>query len=168
MAWEKVCRRTSSAEISSPDKSSCFPSLATIGTGLVIGSGTALSRGGPASLLISYLAIDTVAFLVMTALGEMSASLPMNRGFGGYATRIVDPTFGYDLPCTGHKKVEACALTDLLPGYNCYFKYIITTPTNLATAGLVIPYWRPGLNVGIWTAVFGLVIISINVSLTPK
>jgi amino acid transporter len=93
-----------------------FSIACAIGTGLVIGSGTALSRGGPASLLISYLVIGTVVFFVMTALGEMAAFLPMNKGFGGYATRIVDPAFGYDFPCTGHEKVEAYAFTDLLPG----------------------------------------------------
>ena len=34
---------------------------------------------------------------VMIALGEMSAYLPHKKGFAGYATRYVDPAFGFAL-----------------------------------------------------------------------
>jgi amino acid transporter len=45
----------------------------------------------------------------------------------------------------------------------------MATPTNLTAAGLVIQYWRPDLNVAIWITIFGVVIVSINVSLpTPR
>lgn len=71
-----------------------FSIACAIGTGLIIGSGSGLSRGGPGSLLIAYSVIGTTVFFVMTALGEMAAFLPMNKGFGGYATRMVDPAFG--------------------------------------------------------------------------
>lgn len=33
----------------------------------------------------------------MVALGEMSAYLPHKKGFPGYATRFVDPAFGFAL-----------------------------------------------------------------------
>lgn len=71
-----------------------FSIACAIGTGLVIGTGGALSRGGPGSLLIAYLLIGCTVFFVMTAIGEMATFLPMNKGFGGYATRMVDPAFG--------------------------------------------------------------------------
>ncbi|CAG9946976.1 unnamed protein product [Clonostachys rosea f. rosea IK726] len=122
-----------------------FSIACAIGTGLVIGSGSALSRGGPGSLLIAYLLIGTTVFFVMTALGEMATFLPMNKGFGGYATRMVDPALGF------------------ATGWNYFFKYIMATPTNLTAAGLVIQYWRPDLNVAIWITIFGVVIVSINV-----
>ncbi|KAK7403504.1 hypothetical protein QQX98_010734 [Neonectria punicea] len=122
-----------------------FSIACAIGTGLVIGSGTALSRGGPGSILIAYLMIGAAVFFVMTALGEMAAFLPMNKGFGGYASRMVDPAFGF------------------ATGWNYYFKYIVATPTNLTAAGLIIQYWRPDLNVAIWITVFGIVIVAVNV-----
>ncbi|TLD31556.1 hypothetical protein PspLS_02204 [Pyricularia sp. CBS 133598] len=122
-----------------------FSIACAIGTGLVIGSGTGLARGGPGSMLIAYIMIGAAVFFVMTALGEMAAFVPMNKGFGGYASRMVDPAFGY------------------ATGWNYFFKYIVATPTNLTAAGLVIRYWRPDLNVGIWIAVFGVCIIAINV-----
>lgn len=65
-----------------------------IGTGLIIGTGTGLVRGGPASLFISYCLIGVVIFFTMTALGEMATMLPMATGFAGYATRFVDPALG--------------------------------------------------------------------------
>lgn len=65
-----------------------------IGTGLIIGTGTGLVRGGPASLLIAYCAVGLVVFFIMTAMGEMATMFPMDKGFGGYATRFVDPALG--------------------------------------------------------------------------
>ncbi|KAF7547907.1 hypothetical protein G7Z17_g7400 [Cylindrodendrum hubeiense] len=122
-----------------------FSIACAIGTGLVIGSGTALSRGGPGSILIAYLMVGATVFFVMTALGEMAAFLPMNKGFGGYASRMVDPAFGF------------------ATGWNYYFKYIIAAPANLTAAGLIIQYWRPDLNVAIWVTIFTIVIVAVNV-----
>lgn len=65
-----------------------------IGTGLIIGSGQGLARGGPASLFIAYIVTGAIIYFVMTAMGEMSAFLPMDQGFSGYAERFVDPALG--------------------------------------------------------------------------
>ncbi|KAJ3523813.1 hypothetical protein NM208_g8688 [Fusarium decemcellulare] len=122
-----------------------FSIACAIGTGLIIGSGSALAKGGPGNLLISYCLIGAAVFFVMTSLGEMAAFVPMNKGFSGYATRMVDPAFGF------------------ATGWNYFIKYIVVTPTNLTAAGLVIQYWRPDLNVAIWVATFGAAIIIINI-----
>lgn len=65
-----------------------------IGTGLIIGSGQGLARGGPASLFIAYIITGAIIYFVMTALGEMAATFPMDQGFNGYAYRFVDPALG--------------------------------------------------------------------------
>lgn len=65
-----------------------------LGTGLIIGTGTGLARGGPGSLFIAYLTTGAAVYWVMAALGEMAAFAPMQRGFNGYAARYVDPAFG--------------------------------------------------------------------------
>ncbi|KAH8646293.1 amino acid permease/ SLC12A domain-containing protein [Xylariales sp. PMI_506] len=121
-----------------------FSIACAIGTGLIVGSGTALATGGPGSLLIAYIIVGVAVFSVMTALGEMAAFLPMKKGFGGYATRMVDPAFGY------------------ATGWNYWFKYITVAPANLTASGLILQYWRPDLNVGIWVAVFAVTVASIN------
>lgn len=116
-----------------------------IGTGLIIGTGTGLSRGGPASLLIAFIITGSLIYFVMTALGEMAAFLPNDQGFNGYASRYVDPALGFAM------------------GWNYFFTYAIVLPNNLTAAGLIIQYWRPDLNVAIWVTVFAVLVISINV-----
>jgi yeast amino acid transporter len=84
-----------------------------IGTGLIIGTGAALVRAGPAGVLISYCLVGIVIYIVMAALGEMSSYLPLPEGFGGCtssehpnllmrkdATRFVDPALGFSLGWT--------------------------------------------------------------------
>jgi yeast amino acid transporter len=117
-----------------------------IGTGLIIGTGSALAQAGPASILISYSMVGLVVYIVMTALGEMATWLPAAGGFSVYATRFVDPALGFSL------------------GYTYWFKYIITTPNQLTAAALVIQYWCPPerVNPGVFIAVFLVTIIAIN------
>ncbi|KAK5113031.1 hypothetical protein LTR85_011053 [Meristemomyces frigidus] len=117
-----------------------------IGTGLVIGTGSALAQAGPASILISYSIVGILVYVVMTALGEMATWLPIPGGFATYATRYVDPALGFAL------------------GYTYWFKYIITTPNQLTAAALVIQYWCPSdkVNPGVWIAIFLVAIVTIN------
>ncbi|CZR59638.1 probable aromatic amino acid transport protein aroP [Phialocephala subalpina] len=117
-----------------------------IGTGLIIGTGKSLVQAGPAPLFIGYTLVGFLCFLVMAALGEMAAWLPLPSGFTGYATRFVDPALGFCL------------------GWNYWFKYIIVTPNNLTAASLVIQYWTPRdkINPGVFIAVFLVCIVAIN------
>lgn len=71
-----------------------------IGTGLIIGTGKALAQAGPGSVFICYTLIGFVVFLVMAALGEMAAWLPISAGFTGYASRFCDPSLGFALGWT--------------------------------------------------------------------
>ncbi|KAM0548110.1 hypothetical protein ACHAPJ_010030 [Fusarium lateritium] len=117
-----------------------------IGTGLIIGTGKALAQAGPGSVFICYTLVGFVVFLVMAALGEMAAWLPMSAGFTGYASRFCDPSLGFAL------------------GWTYWFKYIIVTPNQLTAAALVIQYWvdRDTVNPGVFIAIFLVVICVIN------
>ncbi|KAI0781042.1 dicarbixylic amino acid permease [Trametes elegans] len=103
-----------------------------VGTGLIIGSGTALVHGGPLGLFLGYSFVGFVCYLVMVALGEMSAYLPHKKGFPGYATRFVDPAFGFAL------------------GWNYLMKYVVVTPNNVNAAGVVIQYWTQKVHIAVW------------------
>ncbi|TFK88698.1 dicarbixylic amino acid permease [Polyporus arcularius HHB13444] len=115
-----------------------------IGTGLIIGSGTALVRGGPLGILLGYSFVGIVCYMVMVALGEMSAYLPHKKGFPGYATRFVDPAFGFAL------------------GWNYVMKYLVVTPNNINAAGVVIQYWTQKVHIAIWM-VFGINLFGVRV-----
>ncbi|KAL1393049.1 dicarboxylic amino acid permease [Phyllosticta capitalensis] len=114
------------------------------GTGLIISSGTGLMRGGPGSLLIAYVIMGFTVFSVMTALAEMATFATSDRGFPGYATRFADPALGF------------------ATGYNYFLKYIVVLANNLTASGIILQYWLPHLNVGIWITVFAPPVILIN------
>lgn len=115
-----------------------------IGTGLIIGSGTALSRGGPAALFIGYSITGALLMVVLLSLGEMAAFSPMDKAFSGYPGRYVDPALGF------------------AAGWNYFFKYAIVLSANLSALGVIIQYWRKDLNVGIFISVFLVVIVFVN------
>jgi AAT family amino acid transporter len=57
----------------------------TIGTGLFLGTGSSLSKGGPASMLIAYAVCGAIVFITMLCLGEMAAFMPVAGSFCTYA-----------------------------------------------------------------------------------
>lgn len=77
-----------------------------IGTGLIIGTGSALAKAGPLSILISYSIVGFIVYMVMCALGEMATYLPIQSGFTGYAARFCDPALGFSLGYTYWFKCE--------------------------------------------------------------
>ena len=116
----------------------------TIGTGLFIGSGTAIASSGPAGALIAYAFVGTLVYSVMIALGEMATYIPITGAFTAYASRFVDPSLGFAM------------------GWIYWFSWAMTYALELTASGLIIQYWRPDLNVGIFIGVFWAVITSIN------
>lgn len=65
----------------------------SIGAGFFVGSGGALSTGGPASILIDFSIIGVMMFNVVYALGELSVMFPVSGGFYTYSTRFIDPSW---------------------------------------------------------------------------
>lgn len=67
----------------------------SIGTGLFVGSGSALSQGGPASLVLAYGLIGVMLYCTVQALGEMAVAFPVAGSFAAYGTRFIDPAWGF-------------------------------------------------------------------------
>ncbi|KAJ5553087.1 hypothetical protein N7494_002465 [Penicillium frequentans] len=61
----------------------------TIGTGLFLGTGKALAKGGPASMLIAYAVCGGIVFVTMLSLGEMVAFMPIAGSFLSVASDII-------------------------------------------------------------------------------
>jgi amino acid transporter len=118
-----------------------------LGTGLLIGSGSALSSSGPAPLFIGYAFIGLLVYMVMCCLGELATYIPLPDGFSGYANRYVDPAMGFAV------------------GYCYLFKYLIVTPNQITAGALVMQYWvsRETVNPGVWITIFIIVIVLINI-----
>ncbi|KAJ5980797.1 Arginine permease CAN1 [Penicillium waksmanii] len=116
----------------------------TIGTGLFIGSGTALAHSGPVGALIAYIFIATIVFSVMTSLGEIATYIPISGAFTSYATRLVDPSLGFAM------------------GWLYWFSWAITFALELVTVGLIIEYWNSSISISIFIAVFWVLMTLLN------
>ena len=66
-----------------------------IGTGLFIATGASLAGGGPASLLIAYGLVGIMLYCTVHALGEMAVQFPVAGSFAIFATRFLDPAWGF-------------------------------------------------------------------------
>ncbi|KAL1587299.1 hypothetical protein WHR41_04411 [Cladosporium halotolerans] len=119
----------------------------SIGAGLFVGSGSALSRGGPAALLICFSIIGIMMFNVVYALGELAMMYPISGGFYTYSVRFIDPSWGFAM------------------GWNYVFQWAIVLPLELVVAGLTVQWWEgaSGVHLAVWITIFMVVIILISV-----
>ncbi|KAJ5992217.1 Amino acid/polyamine transporter I [Penicillium sp. IBT 35674x] len=117
-----------------------------IGTGLMIGTGRALTMSGPAAMMISYSFVGFSVYLVLLALGEVAAWLPKPYTVADQAVRFVDPALGFSV------------------GWIYWLKYAIVTPNQLTAAALLISYWVDAerINPGVWISVLLFVITLVN------
>ncbi|KAJ2895145.1 hypothetical protein MKZ38_006862 [Zalerion maritima] len=116
----------------------------TIGTGLFIGTGSALASSGPLSCLIAFAFMGTIVYTVMISLGEMATFVPVTGSFTVYASRFVDPSLGFAM------------------GWLYWFSWAITFAFELTVAGQIIQYWNDSLNIGIWIGVFWVIFTCLN------
>ena len=116
----------------------------SIGTGLFVGSGLALSTGGPAALFISFTLIGLMMFCVIHALGELAVMFPIAGSFSVYSTRFIDPAWGFSM------------------GWNYAMQWLVVFPLELTAAEITIAYWNTGLHEAVWITLFMFSIIFIN------
>ncbi|WP_295291785.1 amino acid permease [Veillonella sp.] len=108
----------------------------SIGTGLFVAGGEVVSTTGPGGALVAYGFIGIMVYFLMTSLGEMATYLPVPGSFGTYASRYVDPAFGFAL------------------GWNYWFNWAITLAAELVAGALIMKYWFPDIPAIVWSALF--------------
>ena len=111
----------------------------SIGTGLFVASGSAISTAGPGGALVAYIGIGLMVYFLMTSLGEMATYLPVTGSFATYSRRFVDPALGFAM------------------GWNYWFNWAITLAVDISTAAIVLRYWFP--HVPSWVFSLGALII---------
>ncbi|GKQ43176.1 amino acid transporter [Companilactobacillus sp. RD055328] len=117
----------------------------SIGTGLFVASGSAVSTAGPGGAMVAYTAIGIMVYFLMTSLGEMATYMPVSGSFSTYANKFIDPAVGFAL------------------GWNYWFNWAITLAVDLSTAALVIQFWVPTLPGWLISLFFLVVIFLINI-----
>ncbi|RSL95200.1 Amino-acid permease inda1 [Fusarium oligoseptatum] len=117
----------------------------SIGAGFFVGSGSALAKGGPGTLFLDFLLIGIMVFNVVYALGELAVMYPVSGGFYTYATRFIEPSFGFAM------------------AWNYVLQWAASLPLELTVCAITIQYWAPDVSPGVWIAVFLGAIIILNV-----
>ena len=112
----------------------------TIGTGLFLGSGRAISRSGPLGAFLGYSIVGLAVSSVVFAVGEMGSLVPLNGGIVRYAEHFFDP---------------ALAFAD---GWNQIYSYMVSIPAEIVAAAVLVEFWVE-VNSAVWITVFGAVML---------
>ncbi|WWD01753.1 hypothetical protein V866_008699 [Kwoniella sp. B9012] len=110
----------------------------SIGTGLFVGSGSALGNGGPAGILLAWIIMGVMLINVTQALGEMAILYPVSGGFYTLASRMLDPAFAFAM------------------GWNYVLQWAVVLPLEITVAGSTVQYWVP---LAAWITIFMIVIL---------
>lgn len=116
----------------------------SIGTGLFIASGSAITTAGPGGALIAYTVMGIMVYFLMTSLAEMATYIPLTGSFAAYASKFVSPALGFAL------------------GWNYWFNCAITVPVEATTVGMVMNFWFPHIPAWIFSGITFLLIFIIN------
>jgi len=120
----------------------------SIGTGLFIGSGGALRRGGPAGILICWAIMGVMLISTVQNIGEMAIMYPVTGGFYTLISRFIDPSWGFAM------------------GWNYVAQWAVVLPLELTAAAFTVQYWDPNgtVNIAVWITVFfvGITLLNIN------
>ncbi|PKF88544.1 amino acid permease [Peribacillus simplex] len=116
----------------------------TIGTGLFLASGGAIHSAGPGGALVAYAIIGIMVYYLMTSLAEMAAFMPVAGSFRVYASKFVDPSFGFAI------------------GWNYWYNWAITIAAELAAVVLIMKFWFPDSPSIIWSAIALIIMFLIN------
>lgn len=79
------------------------------------------------------------------ALAELAVLYPVNGAFYTYVVRFIDPSWGFAM------------------GWDYAISWLTILPFELVAASITISYWRDDLNMGIWVAVFLVVLATIQI-----
>lgn len=85
-------------------------------------------------------------FCTVHALGELAVAYPIAGSFAVYASRFIDPAWGFAM------------------AWNYALSWLTTLPLEIIAASITLSYW-PGaakVNGAAWVTIFLVVIISIN------
>ncbi|KAK4681414.1 histidine permease [Podospora pseudoanserina] len=116
----------------------------TVGTGLFVVSGSTLTAGGPASMLLAYAFIGGMLYCTMQALGELAVAFPVAGSFSAYSTRFLDPALGFSM------------------GWNYALQWLVCLPLEIIAGSMTVNYWREDIHRSVFVTVFLVAIVVIN------
>ncbi|KAJ9607592.1 hypothetical protein H2200_007670 [Cladophialophora chaetospira] len=106
-----------------------------IGTGLFLGLGGSIERGGPLGALLGYATVGLIVCAVQFALGEVTALFPVTGSFVRHAEVLVDPALGFAI------------------GYNLVYGNCLSIPAEITAICVLFQYWTD-INSSLWIVIF--------------
>ncbi|KAK4546103.1 hypothetical protein LTR36_002240 [Oleoguttula mirabilis] len=119
----------------------------TIGTGLFLGSGKAIARGGPLGAFLGYLIIGLLVTAPVLSIAEMSALVPLSGGIIRHAEYFFDPAMSF------------------ANGWNQIYSSMVSLPAEIVAAAVVVDFWGDSVNNAVWITIFGLLLVASNIFL---
>ena len=119
----------------------------TIGTGLFLGSGKAITNGGPLGALIGYTLVGVLVVAPVFSIAEMSALVPLSGGVVRHAEYFFDPALSF------------------ANGWNNVYSYMVSLPAEIVAAAVIVDFWTTSVNNAVWITIFGLLLVASNIYL---
>ncbi|MFI5983698.1 amino acid permease [Streptomyces sp. NPDC051555] len=115
-----------------------------LGTGLFLGSGSAMGAAGPAAI-VSYAIGAVLVAIIAVLLGEMSAAHPVQGSFGVIAHKYLGPWAGF------------------LTRWTYWFSAVVVIGTEVVASALYIRWWWPGVPMTAAILAVAAVVLAVNV-----
>ena len=115
----------------------------SIGTGLLLGSASALEMAGP-SVILSYVAAAFIAFTIIMALGELASMHPAAGSFALYGELYLNQYLGFLSRA----------------GYWAAIAFIIGA--DLVASSAYMAFWFPAVSAMFWVALFAALLLLVN------
>ena len=94
--------------------------------------------------MISFIVIGAILFCTVQALGEMAVAFPVAGSFSAFATRFIDPAWGF------------------ASGWNYALQWAVTMPLEVMSAAITLEYWNSPIPPWAAITIFLGIIVSIN------
>lgn len=115
-----------------------------LGTGLFLGSGSAISAAGPA-VIVSYAVGAVLVAIIAVLLGEMSAAHPVQGSFGAVAHKYLGPWAGF------------------VTRWMYWFSAVVVIGTEVVASALYIRWWWPGIPMSAAILAIAALVLMVNV-----
>ncbi|KAI5236630.1 amino acid permease-like protein [Aureobasidium subglaciale] len=118
----------------------------TIGTGLFLSSGKAISRGGPLGAFLGYTIVGFLCSGVVMSIAELSTLVPLSGGITRHAEYFVDPALSF------------------ANGWNQVYANLISVPAELCAAAVLFEFWTTSVSNAVWIVVLGVCLVASNIA----
>ena len=114
-----------------------------IGTGLFLGSGRALSRAGPLSLLLGYSVVGSIVLAMMLSLCEVASLAPVTSSYIRHASMFTDDALSAAV------------------GWNLAYGSAISVPGEVVSCYILVQFWNTTIHPAAFIVLFaGLIVVT--------